>query len=163
MSTVADNVHSPGGLVEYFDVEDSRLSPYNAEPGRDYLYGTLPLFGTKLVTTAFGQGGYGTLNIAGRRLAALLDTLTIVLVFLVALLLLEELGRRRAPTSAFLAAALYAFTVTAIHARHFFTTDTWLALFGMLTFLLALGVGPGSRTERGRFPRSCFSLAPRSG
>ena len=117
MSTVADNVHSPGGLVEYFDVEDSRLSPYNTEPGRDYLYGTLPLFGTKLVATAFGQGGYGTLNIAGRRLAALLDTLTIVLVFLVALLLLEELGRRRALEGAFLAAALYAFTVTAISAR----------------------------------------------
>ena len=151
MSTVADNVHSPGGLVEYFDVEDSRLSPYNTEPGRDYLYGTLPLFGTKLVATAFGQGGYGTLNIAGRRLAALLDTLTIVLVFLVALLLLEELGRRRALEGAFLAAALYAFTVTAIQHAHFFTTDTWLALFGMLTFLLALrsvrtGIEDGART-----------------
>jgi hypothetical protein len=138
ISTVADNIYWPGSLSGYFDVETSRLSPYNTDKGRDYVYGTLPLFATKLVATALGQEGYGTLNLVGRRLAAILDTLTIGLVFLVALMLLDDLGRRRALQGGLLAAALYAFTVTAIQHAHFFTTDLWLVFFGMLTFLLAV-------------------------
>lgn len=149
ISTVADNTYWPGGIEEYFDVERSRLSPYTTEKTRDYIYGTLPLFATKLVAAALGQDGYGRLYLVGRRLAAVLDTLTIVLVFLIALLLLEDLGRERAAQGALLAAALYAFTVTAIQHAHFFTTDSWLVFFGMLTFLLALwslrrGVGPNA-------------------
>jgi Dolichyl-phosphate-mannose-protein mannosyltransferase len=151
VSEVANNIRWPGGIGEYFNVAKSPLSPYNIEQSQNYIYGTLPLFSTKLIAGALGQGDYGRLNIVGRRLAGLLDMLTAVLVFLIARLVLEQLGRRRAVEGALLAAALYAFTVTAIQHAHFFTTDTWLAFFGMLTFLLALkavrmDVDPGSRS-----------------
>ena len=131
-------------------MESSGLNPYNTPQGQAYIYGTLPLFATKLVATSLGDAGYGTLNVVGRRLAALLDTLTIVLVFFVALQLLDGFGRKRARQGALLASLLYAFAVTAIQQAHFFTTDAWLVFFGTLTFLLALrslgsGVEEGSR------------------
>ena len=138
MSIVSDNIDWPSGVLGYFDVETSRLSPYNSEQGRDYVYGLMPLLATKLAATVTGQDGYGTLNLVGRRLAAILDTATIVLVFLFTRLLLEAHGRFRAWTGAIVAAALYAFAVTAIQHAHFFTTDLWLTFFGMLTAYLAL-------------------------
>ena len=149
ISSVADNTHWPGALT-YFRVESSELNPYNTPQGQAYIYGTLPLFATKLVATALGDAGYGQLNIVGRRLAALLDTLTIVLVFFIAMQLLDGFGRRRALQGALLAALLYAFAVTAIQHAHFFTTDAWLVFFGTLTFYLALrvirsGTDEGSR------------------
>jgi hypothetical protein len=138
ISSVADNIDWPSGLAGYFDVEKSPLSPYNIDKGRDYVYGLMPLLATKLVATAVGQDGYGTLNLVGRRLAAALDTAAIILVFLVTRLLLEGHGRRRAGLGALAGAGLYAFAVTGIQHAHFFTTDAWLAFFGLLTVYLAL-------------------------
>ena len=138
ISTVADNLGWPQRPWDYFDVERSPLSPYNSVQGRSYIYGTLPLFATMVVAEAVGEERYGELNLVGRRLVTLLDTLTIVLVFLVARLLLGSLGRERALFGALLAAALYAFSVAAIQHSHFFTTDLWLVFFGMLTLLVAM-------------------------
>ena len=138
ISSVADNIDWPSGVTGYFDVESSPLSPYNVEQGRGYVYGFMPLVATKLVATAVGQEGYGTLNLVGRRLAALLDTIAIILVFLVTRLLLEGQGRRRAEIGALVGAGLYAFAVTAIQHAHFFTTDAWLTFFGLLTVYVAL-------------------------
>jgi hypothetical protein len=138
ISTVADNTDLPASLRDYFDVGRSPLSPYNIEQGRDYLYGQLPLTATKLVATAVGEDRYGELNIVGRRLAALLDTLTTVLVFFIARALLVDRGKRGAVAGGLLAAALYAVTVTAIQHAHFFTTDVWVVFFSTLTMLLAL-------------------------
>ena len=149
MSTVADNVDLPSSIRTYLDVDRSPLSPYNTSEGRDYLYGMLPLSATTVVATVIGQEGYGDLNLVGRRLAAVVDGVTIVLVFGITWLLLDGYARRRRALGALLAAALYAFTVTAIQHAHFFTTDVWVVMLGTLTFFLALrslrtGVGEGS-------------------
>ena len=138
LSVVADNTALPSSPRTYFDVDRSPLSPYNTSEGRDYLYGMLPLTTTSLVATALGQDDYGELNLVGRRLAALVDGLTILLVFGITWVLLTDYGRRRRTIGAVLAAALYAFTVTAIQHAHFFTTDTWVTMLGTLTFFLAL-------------------------
>ncbi|HUG64315.1 MAG TPA: phospholipid carrier-dependent glycosyltransferase [Gaiellaceae bacterium] len=149
LSVVADNTELPTGPREYFDVDRSPLSPYNTSEGTNYLYGMLPLTATSVVATAVGQDGYGELNLVGRRLAALVDGVTIFLVFGISWLLLANYERRRRTVGALLAAALYAFTVTAIQHAHFFTTDIWVAMMGTLTFFLALrslrsGVEEGS-------------------
>lgn len=149
MSTVADAIEWPDSVGEYLDVDSSPLSPYNSEKGRDYLYGTLPLFATKLAATASDREQYGDLNIVGRRLAAVVDTLTTALVFIVALLLLCRLGARIAIAAALAAATFYAFTVTAIQHAHFFTAETWLVFSGMLTFALALWSLRRGRTDDG--------------
>ena len=149
MSTVADNVVLPDGIRSYFDVEDSSFSPYNTSQGRDYLYGMLPLTVTSVVAAAVGQDGYGELNLVGRRISAIVDGVTVILVFGIAWLLLARYDRQRRTLGALLAAALYAFTVTAIQHSHYFTTDVWVVMFGTLTFFLALrslrtGVEEGS-------------------
>jgi 4-amino-4-deoxy-L-arabinose transferase-like glycosyltransferase len=149
LSTVADNVALPGSFTSYFDVRESPLSPYRTEPGRDYLYGLLPLSATKLVATAVGEDGYDQLYLVGRRLGAALDSLLIAVVFAIGLLTSTGLGRRRAVEAALVAAALYAVTVTSIQHAHYFTTDVWLVFFGTVTFLLASlglrrGVGEGA-------------------
>jgi hypothetical protein len=138
VSLVADNIRWPGSVGEYFNVKTSQLSPYNTETGRSYVYGTLPLFATKLVAGVLGKDDYAHLNIVGRRLSALVDTASILLVFLLGRLLLEELGGRGARAGALLAAALYAFTVTVIQAAHFFTMESWLVFFTLLTFFFAV-------------------------
>jgi hypothetical protein len=136
LSIVADNLKWPHSIAAYLDVKTSPLSPYNTEQGRDYVYGTLPLFVTKLAADALNRDDYGHLNLVGRRLSALLDLGTTILVFLIARLLLERRGGEAA-AGGLVAAAAYALTVTSIQFSHFGTTDSWLVFFGTLTFYLA--------------------------
>ena len=101
LSQVEDAIKWPDSIGEYLDVHSSPLSPYNTETGKHYVYGQLPLFGGKLLATILGQDDYGHLNLADRRLCALIDTGSIVLVFLLAWTIFAGLGctgrdRRRA-------------------------------------------------------------------
>ena len=151
MSSLANVISIPHGVRSYLDVHRSPLSPYTTEQGTGYVYGTLPLFGTKLVASAAGRDEYDTLNVVGRRIAAVLDAATIVLVFVVALLLLEPLREPLRARGALLAAAFYAVTVTAIQHAHYFTVDVWLVFFGTATILLAmLAVNRGASPGGGR-------------
>jgi hypothetical protein len=137
LSIVADNIDWPASVGGYFDVEHSPLSPYNVEPGRSYVYGFLPLVATKGVATLTGRDSYGELNLVGRRLSALLDTVSITLVFLIGRLLLAPFGRRTATIGALLAAALYSLSALAIQHAHFFTVESWLVATTLLAFYLA--------------------------
>src|SRR5213082_690271 len=55
LSQVANDIRWPDSVGEYLDVKSSPLSPYNTETGRSYLYGTFPLFSTKLLATVLGK------------------------------------------------------------------------------------------------------------
>jgi len=154
ISTVANDIDWPRSLPGYFEVGESPLSPYNTESGLHYSYGTLPLFATKLTAALAGKDDYDHLYLVGRRLTALLDTLTVLLVFAVARMLLADAGRRRATQGGLLAAALYAFAVAGVQASHFFTTDLWLVFFGMAAFVFAArSVQASADRATGRFPR----------
>jgi len=138
ISTVANDTSWPSTPWGYFDVGRSPLSPYNIETGRSYVYGLLPLTGSTLAADALGEDDYDHLFLVARHISAVLDTATILMVFVASLLLMEEWGRRRAATGATIAALLYAFTVTAIQHAHYFTVDSWLIFFSFLTLLLTL-------------------------
>ena len=144
MSIVANDTRWPSGPIAYFDVANSPLSPYNTESGRSYVYGQLPLTTAKLVAGVLGKDDYDHLYLVARHVSAFIDTATIALVFVLALLLMDEWGRRRAGTGAAVAALLYAVTVTAIQHAHFFTVDSWLVFLTVLTFLLAVSALRGS-------------------
>jgi len=152
LSIVADNLRWPRSLGGYLDVGTSPLSPYNTAVGHTYVYGTLPLFATKLAATALGRDDYSRLNLVGRRLGALADMLTVVLVYLTALVVLEEFGRKRAVTGALVAAALYAASVATIQAAHFFTVDSWTVMLSLTTvYLAAASVRSGVPPDSPRF------------
>jgi Dolichyl-phosphate-mannose-protein mannosyltransferase len=152
ISSVAAAVDWPGSLPGYLDV-DSPLSPYNTETGLHYSYGTLPLLATKVVAALAGRDDYDHLYLVGRVLSALLDLVTVLLVFVAARLVLRRHGERTATWGGLLAAGLYACTVAAIQAAHFFTTDVWLVTFGLLAFVLAaFSVEEAARGAGRRFP-----------
>ena len=96
LSSLADNLHWPARSAEYFDVERRRFRRTTSRRASTYVYGTLPIFATRRVAAVLGRDDYGESNLVGRRVAAIVDLGTIVLVFLLARLLLGSSGRRAA-------------------------------------------------------------------
>ena len=108
---------------------------------RWFPYGSLPLYllkGVDLVSGLLPGDGLGDLRAAGRVLSALADTAT---VFMVWLLGSRLYGRREG----LLASALAALAVLHIQLSHFFTVDTFLALFCVAAVYFMLRVAAGGR------------------
>jgi hypothetical protein len=128
-------------LGSIFDPETSPLNPRRNDPATgqplSFAYGTLPVYvqsvtawAVNLVTDTDYQS-YPHIYKVGRVLNVLLDTLTIVLVFLLA----QRLFR---PSAGLVAAALYALAVLPIQLSHFFTVDIWLTFFVTASLYLAM-------------------------
>ena len=77
----------------------------------------------------------------GRSISALVDTITVLLVFLVG----RKLFGRQV---GLLSATIYAITPLAIQLSHFYTTDIWLACFVTLTILSARASPQRNRPSR---------------
>ena len=68
----------------YFDASCSPLNPNNRGHSF-YVYGTLPMFAARyLVEWIYGHSGFNEMTDVGRALSALVDLLTVLLVYLVA-------------------------------------------------------------------------------
>jgi len=152
----------------YLDTARSPLNPHNRGYGF-FVYGTLPLFLTRAVGEALDQGcrngeavslparllaplllgtpsacwpgsfsGSGARHL-GRLLAALLDTGSILFVFLAGRHLGAGYGKGTSgPYLGLLAAALYALAVLPIQQSHFYTVDAYANFFVAVTLYLAL-------------------------
>jgi len=120
-------------LSDYFDTPTSTLNPNNRGHGF-YVYGTLPMFITRLaVEWVYGHSGFNEMTNVGRALSALADLLTVLLVYLIARYLYD----RRV---GLLAAAFSAATVLMIQQSHFFTMDTFVNLFIYLAIYFAVRI-----------------------
>jgi len=123
----------------YFDTACSPLNPNNR--GYDfYVYGTLPLFVTRYVGEWVEQTGYSDIHLVGRALSAVVDLLTVLLVFLAA----DRLYNRWVGV---LAAAFAAVAVLPIQQSHFYTVDTFASLFMMLAFYVAAVIATSRKPE----------------
>ncbi len=137
LSLVSNRIDWPGSLRGYFDTANSPLNPYNDGETNSYVYGTLPLFLVKAVATVAGDDPSGPGNsydytvVWGRRVTALFDTATILLVFAAGWRLF---GSR----AGLLAALLYALAVLPTQLAHFWTADPYLTFFATLTLLLSI-------------------------
>jgi YYY domain-containing protein len=136
LSLVSAGIDWPDSVGGYFDTERSTLNPYNDGRTNSYVYGTLPLFLGKLVSTIAGDDqvdvvgdGYDDTVVWGRRLTAAVDTLTILLVFLAGWALM---GRG----AGLVGAGLYALAVLPTQLAHFWTVDPYLTFFAALALLL---------------------------
>src|SRR3990172_6102159 len=83
LTMVATTIRWPQSVAEYFDTARSPLNPHNNGFGF-FVYGTFPLFLTKLVAEILGKGDYVNLTLVGRFLSALIDIATVAVVFLAA-------------------------------------------------------------------------------
>ena len=123
---------------EYFDTPNSSLNPHNRGHGF-YVYGTLPMFVTRyIVQWVFGHSGFAEMTQVGRALSALVDMLTVLLVYLVA----SRLYDRRV---ALLASAFSAAAVLQIQLSHYFTMDTFINFFSFLAFYFAVRIATDTR------------------
>ncbi len=117
----------------YFDASCSPLNPNNRGHSF-YVYGTLPMFLTRyLVQWIYGHSGFNEMTVVGRVLSALVDLLSVILVY--------AIGKRvfSRPVG-LLAAAFSAFTVLNIQQAHFFTMDTFFSFFTLLAIYYAVRV-----------------------
>ncbi len=132
----------PAGCDEwggYFDSACSPLSPYNHDFGL-FVYGTFPIFLTRMVGEFLNQTGYDEIHLVGRALSALFDLSTVLLIFLI--------GRRMYGVRAGLLAALFlAASVLDIQQAHFFTVDTFTNVPILIAFWYALDIAEGKNLK----------------
>ncbi|MFC2023503.1 DUF2298 domain-containing protein [Chloroflexota bacterium] len=128
----------PETIGQYLDTSHSPLNPRNANSV--FFYGTLPLFLTKGVATFLGQTGYDEIHLVGRALSTLFDLASVALLYFVARRLFDwRVG--------LLSSFLLALTVLNIQGSHYFTVDTFLTFFVLLTIWFTLDVA-----EEGSWP-----------
>jgi hypothetical protein len=155
LTMVVQAMKPPLSFDEYFHQKKSLLNPPNIG-FNFYVYGTFPLVLTKYLAVNFGMDNYNEITILGRFLSALVDFLTVILVYKTAKILSKEIlkpvwrqARQAHPPNrrvkddtiervSLFSAFFYAISVYPIQSAHFFTTDTFLNffIFGSFYFIL---------------------------
>ena len=143
----------PKNISEYFNTRLSPISPYpkydltgqkTADgPDNRMRWGQLPITIIRLGGEMTGNTGYGEIRLFGRKLSALADTISLLLIFLIGLKLY---GRR----VGLLAAALSALAVMQIQQSHFMTVDNFGSLFTTLGLFACVQIAqqPALRREK---------------
>ncbi len=154
LTMVSSAIEPPARLSDYWDTAHSSFNPANrGQP--DYVYGTLPIFATRLLAGAIDRAcgetpapsatlvrmlllgtsgpcwpgtytGYGGIHLVGRALSVLADGVTLLAL---ALLARQLYGRR----IALFAALLYTFAPLPIQHAHFFVVDSFATVFTTVT------------------------------
>jgi len=135
----------------YFDTPCSPLSPYNHNFGF-FVYGTFPIFLTRIVGDMLSLTGYGEIHLVGRVLSALFDWFCIILIFFI--------GRRMYGTRAALLGAFFlSASALDIQQSHFFTVDTFTNVPILLAFWFALDITEGKGARAFALAGAMFGLA----
>jgi YYY domain-containing protein len=117
---------------DYFNTAESTLNPHN-QGHTFFVYGTLPIFLIRYLGEWLGYTGYGEIYLVGRTFSAVIDLLSVVLVFFIGTRLFNR-------WVGLLGAALSAFAVLQIQLSHFFTVDTFITFFSLLAVYFAVEV-----------------------
>ncbi|MCL4395904.1 MAG: DUF2298 domain-containing protein, partial [Chloroflexi bacterium] len=144
----------PSGCAKwggFFDTACSPLNPYNHDFGL-FVYGTFPIFITRIVGGWLDQTGYGQIFLVGRALSALFDLSTVLLIFFI--------GRRLYDTRVGLLGALFlAASVLDIQQSHFFTVDTFTNVPILIAFWYAMDIADGKKWTAFLFAGCAFGIA----
>lgn len=131
LTMVETTIQLPISLSEYLSTSKSLLNPYNYKDYQFFVYGTFPLFLVRYVGELFHLTGYDQINLVGRALSALFDSFNIITLFF-----LSKLIFKKSSVQCLASSVLYAFCVLPLQLSHFFTVDTFLNFFILLTFTL---------------------------
>ena len=137
MTLVANAIHFPQNIFQYFDTTSSPLNPYNNKFDT-FIYGTAPLFLVRLLAELFNKTDYDQIVIVGRIMSAVSD---LIVVFMICIIGTRLYGRK----AGLLAAFLYASAVFPIQQSHFFTVDAFANVPLMFTFWFSLNITDSKR------------------
>ena len=152
LTMVETSIQPAVSLREYFTTATSPLNPRNRGHGF-FVYGSFPIFLVRYVVRYVAEGlnnycltagctfnflGYDGVHLVGRALSALADLATLVVLFFLGRRLYDE-------RVGVLAALLGAGSVLSIQQSHFFTVDTYVALFATLSLYCAVRVAQDDR------------------
>jgi hypothetical protein len=129
LTMVVNDIKLPTSVSQYFDTNTSPLNPYNYSQYQFFVYGTFPLFITKLLAVILHLDNYNHITLLGRLLSAFFDASNIVLLYFIAKKILKKYYVILPPL-------LYAFLAFSLQLSHFFAVDTFLTFFLLLTFTL---------------------------
>ncbi len=122
LTMVASTITLPANIPEYFDTQASPANPHNRNFSF-YVYGTYPMFLTKLAARILRKDTYDGIVLVGRGISALTDLLTVFIVFCIGMYLTKR------PAAGLLSALCYTLAVLPIQLSHFFTVDPFVTLF----------------------------------
>jgi len=125
----------PANLSDYFNPQKSTLNPTNIGYSF-FVYGNLPLMANKLLAIATNNDNYNAFTLQGRCLSAIADFFCIVLIYKIIFLL--EKKYRVSKNVKLYGTFFYAISVLPIQLAHFFTVDTFLNFFMLMSFYQAL-------------------------
>ena len=128
LTMVVTAIKTSQSFLVYLNPKISPMNPVNV--GYDFfVYGTFPLYLTKVVGELLGYHDYTNIHFVGRFFSAFFDLGVVFLVF--------KIGRKVYDEKVGLwAAFLYSIMVLPIQLSHFFTVDTFLNFFIVLSFYL---------------------------
>ncbi len=131
LTMVATGITWPATFKDYLDTKTSSLNPHNK--GFDfYVYGTWPVIFVKWVAEQVNMGSYDGVTIVGRVVSGIIELLTVVLVFIIALLLSKKTN------VGLVASGIYACMILPIQLAHFFAVDPYLTFFLTFSFYVLL-------------------------
>jgi len=122
LTMVASTITLPENISEYFDTGSSPANPHNRNFSF-YVYGTYPMFLTKLAARFMQKDTYDGIVLVGRGISAITDLLTVIIVFCIGTFLTKR------PGAGLLSALCYTLAVLPIQLSHFFTVDPFVTLF----------------------------------
>jgi hypothetical protein len=112
----------------YFDTTTSTLNPHNLNYSF-YVYGTFPVMVVKFASNLLSFADYGHINLVGRVISALLDSVVIVVIYFLALRITSS------SRTALISSCFYSLSVLPIQLSHFYASDPFLNFFLLLTLL----------------------------
>jgi hypothetical protein len=133
LTMVANDIHLPNSIAQYFDNSTSPVNPYNYSQFQFYVYGIFPVLLTKVIAVLLHLDSYQYLNLVGRALSAVFDSINIILLYLITKKTFSSKSKLH-----YLPSFLYATTVLPIQLSHFFAVDTFLTTFLLATFTLVI-------------------------
>lgn len=143
LTNTITQLHIPKTVSEYFNTRISPISPYQKYdlsgsttldgPDNRMRWGQWPIILIRALAEIIGSIGYDELRIMGRYFSAFIDTLTLLLIFLI--------GRRLYGFSvALYATALSSLAVLQIQQSHFMTVDNFATFFATLSMYSAVRI-----------------------
>lgn len=132
LTMVVTTIQLPISFNQYFDTSTSPLNPYNYKDYKFFVYGTFPIFLTKLTGDLINLNNYSTIHYVGRVLSAIFDSLNIFGLYFLSKLILKKSKKIYTLLPGF----IYSLMVLPVQLSHFFTVDTFLTFFIFSSFVL---------------------------